>query len=227
MNIKNEIQSDNLLTENKNMFRVEGETGSKVGGRKPVPIEYRDELINEKQCVIGVVTTKGTKIEFIIDKEDEEKIKQRNWFSASGGHYIACNINIGEDRRLLYIHNFIMNKLTFNGKGQKETVDHINRNGLDNRKCNLRIISQTLQNINQKKKARTAVLPEGIPDLPKHIWYIKPTGNHGDRFAIEIKSENIVRKTTSSKSVPIREKYEQALKIRDELYEQFPYLKNE
>lgn len=224
--LKNEIQNDNFLMENTKMFSIKGETGSKAGGRKPIPIVYRNETIDGCECTIGNVTTKGVQIDFIIDKEDEEKVKQRNWFSASDGKYIACNVNIEDQRRLLYMHNFIMDKFTFDGKGQKETVDHINRNGLDNRKSNLRIISQTLQNINQKKKARSAILPEGISDLPKHIWYIKPSGNHGDRFAVEIKSEKIIRKTTSSKTVFIQDKLQQALKIRDELYDQFPYLKN-
>jgi len=227
MNIENETQNDNLLMDNTKMFSIEGETGSKVGGRRAIPIIYENKVIDDKECIIGKVTTKGTQIEFIIDKDDEEKIKQRNWFAASDGNYIACNVNIGEQRRLMYIHNFIMNKFTFDGKGQKETVDHINRNGLDNRKSNLRIISQTLQNINQKKKARTVVLPEGIPELPKHIWYIKPTGNHAERFAVELRSEKIVRKTTSSKKVSIQDKFQEAIRIRDELYDQFPYLRSE
>lgn len=225
LNIENQLQNDNLSTENNNMFRVEGEIIKKAG-RPPRKIEYLDKTIDGKECVIGIVETKGTTIEFIIDKEDEDKVKSRNWCAATGGQYIASHIVINNSNKLLYLHNFVMNKFTFDGKGQKETVDHINRNGLDNRKSNLRIISQTLQNINQKKKARTAKLPEGISDLPKHVWYIKACGNHGDRFAVEIKSEKIMKKTTSSKSVSIQEKLAEALKIRDDLYDQFPYLKS-
>jgi len=118
-----------------------------------------------------------------------------------------------------------MNKLTFEGKGQLESVDHINRDGLDNRKNNLRIVTQSVQNINQKKKPRTATLPEGISELPRHIWYIKPNGLHGDRFCVEIKSEKIIWKTTSSKSVSIQEKFDSALKKLNELYEIHSHLK--
>jgi hypothetical protein len=194
-------------------------------GRPAIPITYRDEVINDKLCVIGTLISKDTQVEFIIDKDDEEKVKNRQWYAGTGGKYIASHINIGDDRKHMYLHNFIMNKFTFDGKGQKETVDHINRNGLDNRKDNLRFLSQSMQNVNQKKRARTAVLPEGIPELPRHIWYAKANGLHGDRFVVEIKTEKIIKKTTSSKSVSIQEKFAQALKIRDEVYEQFPYLK--
>ena len=48
-----------------------------------------------------------------------------------------------------------MNKLTFEGKGQQHTIDHINRIGTDNRKVNLReVTTQTAQNFNQKKRDR-------------------------------------------------------------------------
>jgi hypothetical protein len=38
-----------------------------------------------------------------------------------------------------------MDKLTFEGKGQQHTVDHISRVGLDNRKCNLRFVESQSQ----------------------------------------------------------------------------------
>jgi len=49
-----------------------------------------------------------------------------------------------------------------------------------------------------------------VDDIPKHIWYVKANGNHGDRFAIEFKTENIVWKTTSSKKISLKDKLEAA-----------------
>ena len=72
-----------------------------------------------------------------------------------------------------------MNKLTFEGKGQQHSVDHINRVGRDNRKENLRMAtSQSAQNFNTKKRERKIELPEDCditPDMiPRNIWYMKP-----------------------------------------------------
>ena len=54
--------------------------------------------------------------------------------------------------------------------------------------------------LNLSKRSRKVELPEdselSADDIPKHIWYVKANGNHADRFAIELKSENISWKTT-------------------------------
>ena len=197
-------------------------------GRKPGIIDYKFITYNNKEYVIGTIQYKSCDIQFIFDKEYYDIVSKRAWHFASD-NYISSAYSCGDGkRRELYLHNLIMEVDLFPGKGQKETVDHINRNGLDNRKENLRIISQAQQIINQGKKKRNVILPEDCPinpdELPKHIWYVRANGLHGDRFAIEFKTEDICWKTTSSKKVTLIEKLSEAKVKLQELYFKYPYL---
>lgn len=210
---------------------LEYKTGYRNSGRKPGLIDYKFVTYNNKEYVVGLIQHIGNDVQFVIDKDDFEKVEKRPWH-VSSGKYIGSTFYLDGGIKLeLYLHNVVMNRNAFNGKGQKESVDHINRNGLDNRKENLRIITQSQQNINQVKKKRNVILPEGCPikpdDIPKHIWYVRAQGQHGDRFAIEFKTENLCWKTTSSKAVPIEQKLEQAKVKLAELYQEYPHLNPE
>ena len=207
---------------------LEYKTGYRNSGKRPGIIDYKFVTYNGKEYGIGTIQHNNSDVQFIFDKEDFQKIEKRPWH-VSSGKYIGSTFYLDGGVKLeLYLHNLIMNRNAFNGKGAKESIDHINRNGFDNRKENLRILSQSQQNINQQKKKRSVVLPEGCgidPDtIPKHIWYVRSQGNHGDRFAIEFKTEVICWKSTSSKSVTLQEKLEQAKLKLAELYVQYPYL---
>jgi hypothetical protein len=196
-------------------------------GRKPRTIEYTNVNYNDNQYVVGKVLTNNTIINFIVDNDDFDKIKDINWHCTAGA-YISTTIRIDGNTKALYLHNYVLNLLDFPGKGSKETVDHINRIGFDNRKENLRVITQSEQNLNQSKRKRRIELPEdsGLSpdDIPKHIWYVKANGNHGDRFAIEFKTENITWKTTSSKNVLLKDKLQTAKDKLQEYYIKYPYL---
>lgn len=192
--------------------------------KKRVPVKYYGIEIDSIPYMKGTIVSNGSELDFLFDIDDFERVKERTWFASTGGKYVSCHLYVNNKRKMLALHNFIMNRFEFLGKGAKESVDHINRNGLDNRKCNLRVVSQSVQNINQKKRERRAQLPEGIGELPKHIWYIKANGLHGDRFCVELKAEKIIWKTTSSKKISIQEKLEQAKKKLEELYAEYPYL---
>ena len=78
----------------------------------------------------------------VIDNDDIERVSKIHWNTNSKG-YIFGNIN----GNMIRLHHFILD-FKWNGD-QQYTVDHINRNKLDNRKCNLRIADMTTQNRNR------------------------------------------------------------------------------
>jgi len=196
-------------------------------GRPSNDIVYKEIKYNGNNYIVGKVIVKDLHKLFVIDKEDYPKIKDYSWHYTSNA-YISHNINIEGQIKALYLHNMVLSRLIFPGKGSKESVDHINRIGLDNRKENLRILTQTEQNLNQSKKKRRIELPEDsglvADDIPKHIWYVKPNGSHGERFAIELKTENISWKTTASKNVILKDKLKTAIEKLEEYYKLYPYL---
>ena len=85
---------------------------------------------------IEIITRKGETI--LIDFEDFEKCKTISWCVDSKGYANGGNKLIGTVR----LHRFIMNP-------GKYHVDHINRNKLDNRRENLRLVTNQENHFNQ------------------------------------------------------------------------------
>lgn len=79
----------------------------------------------------------------LVDDEDFEWLNQWKWSYHSGGY--AVRMHLGH--KMLFMHRFIMNVPT------TLEIDHINHNGIDNRKCNLRICT-TSQNLHNTKIQR-------------------------------------------------------------------------
>ncbi len=97
-------------------------------------IEIKNNIVK-----MGLCDRNDNLTEFVyLDKEDLKKVKFIKWHLHSTGY--ARNRNIG------YMHNIILNRDTSN---RKINVDHINRNKLDNRKCNLRIVEATQNQYNK------------------------------------------------------------------------------
>ena len=196
-------------------------------GKPANDIIYIHVVYHGKEYTILKIKHNELYVKAVIDTVDVAKIKDYSWHYIANG-YVSHTIPVDNTRRELYLHNMVMGRIGFSGKGSKESIDHISRNGLDNRKENLRLITQSAQNINQKQKERRVELPDGlgitIDDIPKHIWYIKANGSHGDRFGIDLKTEKIKWKSTSSKNVSLQDKLKSAKEQLQLYYQQFPYL---
>jgi hypothetical protein len=83
----------------------------------------------------------------IVDPEDFERLNKQKWFAAKCRNlfYAGRNVRIGKSRRRLYIkmHREIIDPpFPF-------VVDHINHNGLDNRKANLRPVTRAQNSLNR------------------------------------------------------------------------------
>ena len=164
--------------------------------------------------------------------------KQVSWYLMKTG-YIGCHAERNGVKTCLTMHQVIMNHVG-HGKGGP-SIDHINRNKLDNRHANLRITTQTIQNENRDKvsRHRTAKeLPKEIQEeLPKFVVYYKEKINENSTrefFTVEghplqkLKEENVINSqtdqllsrrwaTTKSNNVSITDKLQQAKSYVTEL----------
>jgi len=81
-----------------------------------------------------------------IDKEDYKWLNQWKWsYQSSGdktGYAVRCQ-KINGKRKKIYMHRFIMKCPT------GLVVDHWDRNGLNNRRCNLRRVTVQANNLNK------------------------------------------------------------------------------
>ena len=135
--------------------------------------------------------------------------------------YIKTNIKIGDQHKVIYLHQYIMDVHFEDNSSMKKTVDHINRDKMDNRRENLRFANMSEQNSNRDKQKRqkdACDLPEGIKqtDLPIHVCYHKrcydkENNSWREFFTIDKRHPKLDRPWASSKSnnVTIKEKLDQ------------------
>ena len=149
------------------------------------------------------------------------KKKENRNLKATGG-YIRCHY----EGKCLYLHDIIMRRIEEKPEGNY-TVDHKNRDKLDNRRENLKWATQSEQNSNRGKcnrKYNAKPLPDGITQdmLEKHVVYYKECYNKEKDVWREFwkveKHPNLDKPRCSSKSnkVSILDKLEQANKIARE-----------
>ena len=200
-------------------------------------VNHEDIEYKGKHYTVCLTHYNDDHILFVIDSDDKDKIINIAWHFKPIGGYIAHTYYTQDEnaKKELYLHNVIMNKLTFEGKGQQQTVDHINRIGRDNRKSNLRMAeSQSAQNFNQKRRERKTELPEesGLTadDLPKNVYYGKPSGAHGEHFYIEVRGvkelgDKFTWRSTKSTKVSLKIKLQETIDKIKQLREEYPVLK--
>ena len=80
----------------------------------------------------------------LIDQEDYEYIKAHSNIWRVRDNYVV-------NATLEKLHNVIMEKFLNRKLTSKEFIDHIDHNGLNNQKSNLRIVTKQQNNFNRRK----------------------------------------------------------------------------
>lgn len=94
----------------------------------------------------------------IVDDDDFERVSELKWRACKGSKnkcwYARTSETICGHRGFTYMHHFV-----FPGH---EELDHKNRNGLDNRKSNLRPATSSQNQANREKRAGTSSRFKGV-----------------------------------------------------------------
>ena len=129
--------------------------------------KYRNTYEETEEVVIISCYNKIGKItgKILIDKDDFDKVKHYQWHvenSRPSIQYAQASIPKGTIR----LHKLIM--------PSNLQIDHINHNGLDNRKCNLRICTNAENNRNKDFKRNPVSGHKGIRYNPKvQSYYVR------------------------------------------------------
>lgn len=111
----------------------------------------------------------NTNNKIIIDRDDFDKIKDFYWYVDKKGYVVAT-----EQKKVIKLHRFLLNITD-----KYQCVDHINHIKIDNRKSNLRIVSNSQNLMNHKKFSSNT---SGITGVNWHkrdcVWQAQITVNN-------------------------------------------------
>lgn len=106
--------------------------------------DLNDYYIVGEEAHFNIYNQKNERIgEFIVDKEDIENVKYKKW-RFSHGHVVTGSPSKKQQKDLSHVITGFVPK-----DSPGFVVDHINGNPCDNRKCNLRICSQSSNVLNK------------------------------------------------------------------------------
>lgn len=123
----------------------------------------------------------------IIDAADIDLVKDHKWHAvrSRNTYYARRNLKGSEMIGKRKGASVTMHQVILNATGWEDgvTVDHINRNGLDNRRKNLRPADRTIQKLNESKRKDNTSGVSGVHLRPDGTWQAR-IAVRGKRYSL-------------------------------------------
>ena len=99
----------------------------------------------------------------IVDPEDYEQLREYKWYAKKGGntYYAARGVRIFKDGEFIGVRQILMHRVITNAPAGL-MVDHINHNGLDNRRSNLRLCTRAQNAQNSRSRQGSSSKYKGV-----------------------------------------------------------------
>lgn len=135
-------------------------------------------------------TSKGEP--FVVDEQDADAVSRYTWCVSAKG-YLVANIR----GKVTKLHRYILNP------ERNEIIDHRNGNKMDNRRCNLRICTNT-ENVRNCRTSKNNVI--GIKGVK-----VTPAGKYNSSITVDGKKVHIGNYDTVQEAINAREAAEMNL----------------
>jgi len=109
----------------------------------------------------------------VVSPEDERRLRGYTWKKSSHGYAYRLVENSGRTEKR-YMHREIMNEPLLH-------VDHVNGDKLDNRRCNLRVVTPQQNQFNSRKKAPALSRYKGVT-RQNGRWVARITMNRTTKY---------------------------------------------
>jgi hypothetical protein len=116
-----------------------------------------NNYVFHKDYIEGIIVRKdGSKHSFYIDKQDYDKVKDYRWKIMFNGRTAYVTGRLKGSNKQYLIHRIILSPKT------KEKIDHIDGNGLNNRRNNIRLCTYTQNNQNAQIRKDNSTGVKGV-----------------------------------------------------------------
>lgn len=123
-----------------------------------------------------------------VDAEDFDRLNQLKWCAYCIGYtwYAVRKVGYPGQQTNLFMHRMILDLKP----GDRKSTDHINGDGLDNRRCNIRICSQRENLYNRSGDRNSTSIFKGVSwDRRRNKWLAQIGGNKNHRYLGRFDSE--------------------------------------